>query len=122
MKEAASELNDTKLLKNVSCEDPIAQELKYHRKFYLTILNRVRSLKRCEERDNETDSENMLSYARAFAEVVTYIHEQKLLNSTNEPSVFKLTGLADLYTKRLTNLGILNPIVKKQDLRLRKNF
>ena len=45
--------------------------------------------------------------------MVTYIHEQKLLNSSNEPSVFKLSDLASLYSQRLIQLGISIPIVNK---------
>ena len=35
LKDLASELNETKLLKTISCEDPIAQELKYHSKCFI---------------------------------------------------------------------------------------
>ena len=108
----ASELNETKLLKVVSCEDPIAQELKYHKKCYNTLSNRVRALRSMQEKEINETSENH-AYPRAFAEVVTYIYEQKLMNSSNEPSVFKLSELASLYSQRLVQLGILIPIVNK---------
>ena len=49
LRNIASELNETKLLKTVSCEDPIAQELKYHRKCYISLNNRVRALRTMQE-------------------------------------------------------------------------
>lgn len=109
IRECASELNETKLLKTLSCEDPIAQELKYHRKCSVSLNNRVRALRR----DQDREIKNVVEYPRAFAEVVTYIYEQKLLNLTSEPSVFKVTELACLYTQRLLQLGVSIPIVHK---------
>ena len=72
----AYDLNDTKLIKNISCEDPIAQELKYHRKCYVAVRNRARSFNRHKEREMKNTSESDFLYARAFAEVESYIHEK----------------------------------------------
>ena len=109
----ATELNETKLLKAISCEDPIAQELKYHKKCYSSLFNRVRAFRKLQEKEINGESEHLHAYPRAFAEVVTYIYEQRLQNVSNEPSVFKLSDLANLYSQRLVQLGISIPIVNK---------
>ena len=48
---------------------------------------------------------------------MTYIYEQELINSSNEPSVFKLSVLANLYSQRLISLGVANPVVNKTRLK-----
>ena len=115
--ELATELNDTSLLKKVSCEDPIALELKYHNKCYLAIKNRVRSIRRHQKREMDDASENSHAYPRALSELVTYIYEQNVANTTDKPVVFKLTDLTYLYTERLKQLGIETPIVHKSRLK-----
>ena len=56
LKEIATELNEVKILKFVSCEDPIALELKYHKKCYMSLQNRVRN-QRNQRRIQECDED-----------------------------------------------------------------
>ena len=44
-----------------------------------------------QEKVNHCDAENLFAYPRAFAEVITY-----MLNSANNPCVFKLSELLTL--------------------------
>ena len=113
LKDLASELNETKLLKTISCEDPIAQELKYHSKCFISLKNRVRAIRSMQEKIKNGDAENVNAYSRAFAEIITYIHEQKMLNSANNTCAFKLSKLVNLYSQRLRQLGVSIPIVNK---------
>ena len=66
-----------------------------------------------QEKVNHCDAENLFAYPRAFAEVITYINEQNMLNSANNPWVFKLSELLTLYSQRLRQLGVCIPIVNK---------
>ena len=58
LSEMAFDLNDTKLLKNINFEDPLAQELKYLRICYISVRNRDRSFNPHKEREIKNPSEN----------------------------------------------------------------
>ena len=116
LKEIATELNEVKILKFVSCEDPIALELKYHKKCYMSLRNRVRNKRKIQESDE--DEKYSFAYQRAFCELVVYIHEQYISNSSqSDKPVFRLVKLCELYEKRLVQLGVQNHV--KNETRLK---
>ena len=92
---------DTELLARLSAGDMVALESKYHDKCLVSLYNHARKQKTQEMR--ETDEEKVLS-GIAFAEVVMYIEEARLDDST--APVFKLADLAHLYRSRMEQLGI----------------
>ena len=70
----------------------------------------MRSIRRHQQREMDDASENSYAYPRALSELVTYIYEQNVANTTDKPDVFKLNDLTILYTERLKQLGIETPI------------
>ena len=77
----------------------------------------MRSIRRNQKREMDDASENSHAYPRALSELVTYIYEQNVANTTDKPVVFKLTDLNYLYTERLKQFGIETPIVHKSRLK-----
>jgi len=90
---------DTELLARLSAGDMVALESKYHDKCLVSLYNHARKQKTQEMR--ETDEEKVLS-GIAFAEVVMYIEEARLDDST--APVFKLADLGKMFSARLQQL------------------
>ncbi|MEL7308718.1 MAG: hypothetical protein AAGK05_13165 [Pseudomonadota bacterium] len=100
VKKMAQELNDSKLLKKISCGDLIALEAKYHTRCRVAYSNRYRSLMR--QRFCESDNDNQVDETPAFFSVTSFI-EDKMENGT---SMFKLADLHAIYENRLKELNI----------------
>ena len=94
-------LQDTELLSRLSTGDMIALKAKYHNKCLASLYNRARRHK--DEEKRGSDKETVIS-GIAFAEIVMYIEEARLDDSTTP--VFKLTDLVKLYSSRMEQLGI----------------
>ena len=83
IKDMATELNDSKLLKSVCVTDPIAQELKYHPRCLTSIHNRVRALKNLRQLEEcEENLEQGDSFPLALSELVAYQCEQRRSESS----------------------------------------
>ena len=91
-------MEDKLLLAKLSAGDLIAQDAQYHPQCLGSLYNRARETKSSEESDMDT-----VNHGIALAELVSYIEDTRM-NDLVAP-VFKLTGLANLYSTRLKQLG-----------------
>ena len=71
----------------------VAQDAEYHMKCLISLYNRAQGTKTC----SETDVDDV-NHGIAFAELVSYI-------DTRVAPIFKLSGLTNLYSDRLKQLG-----------------
>ena len=102
VRECAALLENDDLRRRLSGGDMVALEAKYHTKCLTNLYYRASMVQR--EQEGNKNSDNMLC-GIAFAELVTYIDESRLKDSTTAP-VFKLADLSKLYSSRLDQLGI----------------
>ncbi|XP_076031372.1 uncharacterized protein LOC143019540 isoform X1 [Oratosquilla oratoria] len=102
VRDCATLLEDSTLLRKLSAGDMVALECKYHAKCLSQLYNRARAA-RCSEATEETEQEKQLSRV-AFAQLVLFIEETRQHEET--APVFKLAELAELYQLRIEQLGV----------------
>ena len=102
VRDCATLLEDSALLRKLSAGDMVALECKYHAKCLSQLYNRARAA-RCSEATEETEQEKQLSRV-AFAQLVLFIEETRQHEET--APVFKLAELAELYQSRIEQLGV----------------
>ena len=112
LNECAQHLNDGRLLAILSAGDVVAQELKYHATCLASLYNK----EKCHlNRNGSSTEEESNPYPLVFSELLAYITEAKL--NSEEPIVFRLAELRDLYKQRLKQLGIKAPNVNPSRLK-----
>ena len=102
VRDCATLLEDSALLRKLSAGDMVALECKYHAKCLSQLYNRARAA-RCSEATEETEQEKQLSRV-TFAQLVLFIEETRQHEET--APVFKLAELAELYQSRIEQLGV----------------
>ena len=100
VRKCAIELEDTKLIANLSPGDLVAQEAKYHRHCLVTLYNKSRKLK--SNLENTQYRMNHIIHGIALAEIIEYISQEKLKEVT---PVFKLCKLSELYCNKIEYHG-----------------
>ena len=112
VKRCATKLLDKKLLAKVSSGDLVASDAKYHAKCLVALYNAAGRMKTSEQTDSHTET----LYARAFAELSTFVEDT--LNDREESSpVFKLSDLVRLYRERVVQLGVSSSCVHSTRLK-----
>ena len=96
----ALQLHYTRLLAKLSAGDLLWQEAQYHAKFLVSLYNRAKQLN-----DDKKENEENVFHGIALAQLVAYLEESHSFAHEN-PVVFRLAELADLYIQRLQQLGV----------------
>ena len=97
--EAATELNDVRLMAKLAIRDMMAADAKYHLNCYVKLLNRYRSHNN--RKNNKHVAQQVSAEALAFAELVAYIEETR---NDECVIVFKLSDLRKKYANRLAEM------------------
>jgi len=99
---AIKDLQDEKLLAQLSAGDLVAQEAKYHPKCLVGLYNRAAE----KQKEITEKSKDEIRHGIALAELITYIEEAQMEEEV--APVFKLADLIKLYSRRLEQLGLPN--------------
>lgn len=102
-RKCALELQDKLLLTKLSSGDMVAQDAEYHINCLVALYNRERASKSSSS-DRDVDA---INHGIAFAELVSYMEETRVDNLV--APIFKLSDLANLYSRRLEQLGTKLP-------------
>lgn len=115
LNECARNLNDRRLLAKLSAGDAIALELRYHLECLTDLYNRERSHLRATKRHEPECAPEEDAHSQAFSELITYLVETS--RSSEDPTVFRLADLVNLYINRLEQLGVGAPAVNSTRLK-----
>ena len=113
VRKCAVRLGDKQLLAKLSAGDLVAQEAKYHAKCLVSLYNRARD----SYSDQKDSHMKNIGHGIALAELVLYINDTR--NSQDIATVFKLRDLADLYNRKVEQLGLTENEVHKTRLKER---
>ena len=99
VRKCAFQLGDKHLLAKLRSGDLVAQEAKYHTRCLVALYNIAR-----DPGSDQKDSHLInIGHGIALAELILYINDAR--NSEDIATVFKLRDLADLYNKKVEQLG-----------------
>lgn len=125
VKQCAIKLLDERLIAKVSSGDLVASEAKYHAKCLVALYNAAERKKTTDSTNTSEDVDKQNHYARAFAELLSFIDDSITENhDQNTSPVFRLSDLRKLYSDRLLQLGVSCPYVHSTRLkdRILANF
>ena len=115
LREVAETLEDGKLLARLTGGDVIAQQFKYHRTCLTARYNKERSnVNNLAKSQGRTEPEPNV-YPRVLSELIAYSVESSL--HVEEPVIFCLPDICQLYQQRLEQLSVESPHVNSMGLK-----
>jgi hypothetical protein len=95
----AHEIQDRKLLGQLSAGDAVALDVVYHKKCYTDLYTKYRLSLRA--KSSHCQKKEIGTQSVAFAELISFVEEFKYENNT----ILKLSDFVKMYTNRLRQLG-----------------